>query len=332
VSAHTVLPVADGSQVPAARRWAQAAAETIGLDETDAHRAGLVVTELATNLMKHTPHGGAILLRVTPPPEAEVEVIAVDSGPGMADVAQSLLDGHSTAGSPGTGLGAVRRLSDDFDVYSQPGRGTVVFARVRPGRAPAPARRFVCSGVSVALGGETVCGDAWTVLHDRGRLIAIVVDGLGHGEGAAAAASAAMQAVSANTFDTSLDALRAMHEGLRPTRGAAGSVIGVDPGLGTVTAAGIGNVAAVVAGHGTQRHTVSSGGILGHEVRQFREFQYPWAPDSLLVVHSDGLSTHWSLDGYPGLRQRHPAVVAAVLYRDFQRGRDDVTVVVGREA
>src|SRR4029450_6914838 len=104
---------------------------------------------------------------------------AVDSGPGMADVAQSLLDGHSTAGAPGTGLGAVRPLSDPFDVSSQPGRRPVGFARVRPGRAPAPARRFVCSGVSVPLGGETVCGDAWTVLHDRGRLSASGGGGLG---------------------------------------------------------------------------------------------------------------------------------------------------------
>ena len=59
---------------------------------------------------------------------------------------------------------------------------------------------------------------------------------------------------------------------------------------------------------------------------------------TLRVVHADALSceidglvSHWSIDAYPGLRARHPAIVAAVLYRDFNRGRDDVTVVVGRE-
>jgi len=52
----------------------------------------------------------------------------------------------------------------------------------------------------------------------------------------------------------------------------------------------------------------------------------------MLVMHSDGLASHWSFEPYRGLRQRHPAIVAAVLYRDFSRQRDDVTVVVGREA
>lgn len=331
MSAHAALTVADSSQVPAARQRARAAAEAIGLREIDAHRVGIIATELATNLIKHTPHGGVILLRTAPAPEAAVEMISIDRGPGMADVTASLLDGHSTVGSSGNGLGAVSRLSDDFDVYSQQGRGTIVLARVRPDRASPPARRFTCAGISVALPGETACGDAWMVQHDRGRSTAIVVDGLGHGEGAAAAADAAMRVVEQHTFPTAVETLRAIHDSLRPTRGAAGSVIGVDLVQGTVTAAGIGNVTAVVTRYGEHRHAVSTGGILGHEVRQFREYQYPWTPESLLVVHSDGLLTHWSLEGYPGLRQRHPAVVAAVLYRDYQRGRDDVTVVVGRE-
>ena len=64
----------------------------------------------------------------------------------------------------------------------------------------------------------------------------------------------------------------------------------------------------------------------------FRQYQYPWPAGALLVMHSDGLASHWSLDSYPGLRLRHPALVAAVLYRDHQRGRDDVTVVVGKAA
>ena len=40
-----------------------------------------------------------------------------------------LTDGYSTAGTPGTGLGAVRRLANEFDIYSAPGEGTIVMAR-----------------------------------------------------------------------------------------------------------------------------------------------------------------------------------------------------------
>jgi len=77
---------------------------------------------------------------------------------------------------------------------------------------------------------------------------------------------------------------------------------------------------------------VSVNGTLGHEARAFREYSYPWQHDAVFVMFSDGLGTHWTLDAYRGLLQRHPAIVAAVLYRDFSRQRDDVTVVVGREA
>ena len=62
-----------------------------------------------------------------------------------------------------------------------------------------------------------------------------------------------------------------------------------------------------------------------------QEFEYNWGPGSLLVLHSDGLSNRWSLDAYPGLVMRHPSVIAAVLHRDFYRGRDDATVVVVKE-
>jgi len=82
---------------------------------------------------------------------------------------------------------------------------------------------------------------------------------------------------------------------------------------------------------GTIRHAVSHNGTLGHGARQIRGYQFPWPAGALFVMHSDGLLSHWQLSDYPGLIQRHPALIAAVLYRDFSRGRDDVTVVVGRE-
>jgi hypothetical protein len=93
----------------------------------------------------------------------------------------------------------------------------------------------------------------------------------------------------------------------------------------------VGNIAAAFHVNGAVRQAVSHNGTLGHEARAFREYAYPWHPGGMAIVHSDGLATRWSVDAYPGLRRRHPAVVAAVLYRDFSRRRDDVTVVVGQE-
>jgi hypothetical protein len=50
-----------------------------------------------------------------------------------------------------------------------------------------------------------------------------------------------------------------------------------------------------------------------------------------LVLHSDGLGTRWNLNAYPGLSAHHPSLIAGVLYRDFKRGTDDVTVLVAKE-
>lgn len=330
---HQRVIVVEASQPSAARFSAQDAAAAAGFGDEDEHRAGIIATELATNLVKHATGGEVLVRGASSGPGTEVELIAIDRGPGIAEIARALGDGYSTSGSPGTGLGAVKRMADEFDIYSQPGRGTVVLARVRAKRARRPpAKRLALAGVSVAKSGEDVCGDAW-IVHSRGdSALVVVADGLGHGLQANEASVAAVAAVDPQKDGNLVDHLQAMHGGLRHTRGAAAAIaeICVNPGL--VKYAGVGNISALIHRPGVTRRTVSLNGTLGHEARAFREYSYSWDRDAVFVMYSDGLSSHWSLDDYPGLWQRHPALVAAVLYRDFSRQRDDVTVVVGREA
>jgi hypothetical protein len=261
-----------------------------------------------------------------------VELIALDRGPGMADVTRSLADGYSTAGSPGTGLGAIRRLADDFDIYSQPQRGTVLLARLRRKREPLVSRcAFQACGVSVAKRGEAVCGDAWQVQHRPEAALVAIADGLGHGAGAADAATTALGAITVRTYPGSIEALEAMHAALRSTRGAAAALAEIDATSCTVKFTGVGNIAARIWRDGAVRHVVSHNGTLGHQARYFREYSYPWDSRGMLVMHSDGLISHWSFDAYPGLRARDCSTVAAVLYRDYSRDRDDVTVVAVKE-
>ena len=198
------LPVTDRSQISGARQRATSAAEECGFDETDAHRAGIVATELASNLVKHAAQGGELLLRSRDGGAPELEILALDRGPGMDDVARSLADGYSTAGSPGTGLGAIRRMADDFDIYSQAGGRhrdrRRACGRQAPRRQPAqPSKLVVCRRRCL---GESVCGDAWVSMNDRGRVIVGVVDGLGHGIYAAEAAMAATRALTSRTTAT----------------------------------------------------------------------------------------------------------------------------------
>src|SRR5262249_24217089 len=108
------LHIREASAVAEGRRAVTGLARTIGFDDGDIGRVGLVVTEAATNLVNHTPQGQLLARAFDRDGVAVIEVLALDQGPGMANVSESLRDGYSTAGSPGTGLGAIKRLSDEF--------------------------------------------------------------------------------------------------------------------------------------------------------------------------------------------------------------------------
>jgi anti-sigma regulatory factor (Ser/Thr protein kinase) len=339
-ASHQLIAIRDSSQPGAARLAAQELAASIGLGESDVHRAGLVATELATNLVKHATNGGELLLRSVNGAPGELEILALDNGPGMRNVTQSLVDGHSTAGSPGTGLGAITRLSDEFDIYSVVGQGTAILTRLRDRRRPlVNPSAFQIGCVSVAKSGERVCGDGWSVQYRRTSVHILMADGLGHGADAADAADAAISAFTAHTTGEPREVLAAVHDGLRHTRGAAGAVAYLQQAERLLKFSGVGNISASLANNGTIRHAVSHNGTLGHEARHFRDYSYPWEPGTLLVMHSDGLVSHWSLDRYPGLHTRQPSLIASVLFRDFRREsqqpfhghRDDVTVLVARE-
>jgi anti-sigma regulatory factor (Ser/Thr protein kinase) len=332
VSGGFALSVTDPSGAGEARRRVLALAQALGFGETDAGRAALAATEAATNLAKHVPAGGVVIVRPCGRgPARGVELLAVDRGPGMRSVGDSLRDGFSTAGSPGTGLGALSRMSDEFDLFSTPGQGTVLLSRVWASD-PGPAQVSMSIGaVNVAKPGEAVCGDGWSSFHAERRCLIVCADGLGHGPDAAAASTAATRVFDAHAAEGPERLLERMHAALRPTRGAAVSVAEVDLAARTVRYAGVGNIAATVWAPGATRSLVSHNGIVGHEMRKVQLFEVPLPPQALLVMHSDGIATRWQLEKYPGLALRDPAVIAAVLYRDFCRGRDDATVVVARE-
>jgi hypothetical protein len=94
------------------------------------------------------------------------------------------------------------------------------------------------------------------------------------------------------------------------------------------TFAGVGNISCRVESFGERRQLVSHSGTLGHVLRRVQEFEFAFPAGALLILHSDGLTGRWSFDDYPGLLNKHAGLIAGVLYRDHDRGSDDVTVVV----
>lgn len=332
MQATVALGISELSQVGEARRVALALANSLGFTETDRGKVGLVVTELANNLIQHAREGQLLLQTIAQPHSVGIEILALDQGPGMTDLEESLRDGFSTARTLGTGLGAVKRLSNLFDIYSNPDQGTAILTHLWAQPSSAPSDSLQTGVICLPKAGETVSGDAWAKDMQDQRYRLLVADGLGHGPLAAAAALEAVR-----TFEAAIDrppqfTLEATHAALRSTRGAAVAVAEIDTAQGMVRFAGVGNIAAAVLLAEKSHSMVSYNGTVGHDVRKIQEFSYPWHPGGLLIMHSDGLSSQWRLERYWGLRQRHPSLIAGVLYRDFYRQRDDVTVLVAGEA
>lgn len=327
------LHITDMSLVAHARRTAAELARSLGFDETAAGKVSLVATEIASNLVKHVPAGGELLLGpLQDGNRVGVEMVALDQGAGIPNLNEALRDGYSTAGSRGVGLGAIQRLSHQFDLYSQPGKGTVLLTRLWS-QPPAPQRPalYEFGGVLVAKPGQEACGDAWAVVPLADGLAVLVADGLGHGMEAAAASQEAVRTFLARPHLQPEELLLFIHGALRHTRGAAVAAAQLTAAPPTLHYGGLGNIGGVVLSEGAARHLVSQNGTAGHAVRKVQQFPYPWSAGATLILHSDGLATRWNLDDYPGLIQRHPTLIAGVLYRDFRRGNDDTAVVVIRQ-
>lgn len=313
--------LSDDSRVGEARRAVAALGRRMGLSDTVIGQASIVSTEAAMNVMRHGG-GGEFVLRGLE--TGGIEILALDRGPGIADLSRALEDGYSTAGSSGTGLGAMRRLSSVFELWTAPGRGTIAMMRigVRP-----DAGTTTLGAVCVPHPHEQECGDVWDFAPRPTGYRLVVADGLGHGPIAREAALRAVQGADRGAESPGA-ALEEAHRAALGTRGAAIAVADVDLHAGQVRYAGFGNIASMLLSPTESHNLVSMNGTIGQGRLRVREFTYPVAAGTSLVMCSDGLSTHWNLPA--GLPARHPSLVAALLYRDHSRRRDDATVVVVR--
>jgi anti-sigma regulatory factor (Ser/Thr protein kinase) len=324
------INIEESSQVSVARRAAERLADRVGFGESRASQVGLVVTELATNILKHAGRGEILLTECRAGQQRGVEILSIDSGPGFS-VEAAMHDGQSTAGSLGNGLGAIQRMSHDFHIFSQRPKGSVALSRMwsQPGRRP-DERPIMFGAVNLPKPGEETCGDGWASEVGRHYAAVMIADGLGHGLLAAEAAAAAVEVFARDPLRTPSLTLEEMHRVLRPTRGAAVAVAAIEFERDVAVFAGLGNIVASIVVDNTRRNLVSHNGTAGHAASRMHDYSYPMVPHSTLVLHSDGLGTNWNPADYPGLWSSDPSVVAGVLYRDFTRRRDDVTVVVGK--
>ena len=317
------LRVEDPSAAAACRSAAASLASRLQFPEARADQLALAVTEAASNLDKHADQGSMLLRIARSDGRPGIEMVTIDAGPGFGDMRAALRDGHSTSGTLGIGLGAIRRLADFCDVYSVPGHGSALVARFWPAPPPAPVR---CAGLVRPITGETECGDVFGAAEAAGVVTGVLCDGLGHGP---LAASAATEAVAVALEDPAAEPaalVERVHRRIAHTRGGAIGVVQVSGS--TVRFAGLGNIAAVILADGTRRSMLSVPGIAGHQARAIRQFDYAAPPGAALVLHSDGISGRWDAAALPGLNMRDPLVVAAALLAQAGTRRDDAGVLV----
>lgn len=326
-----VLSILESSQVGEARRLAVTLARQIGFNETERGKIGIIVTEAANNLVRHAQEGLLILQAISKHNRLGIEILALDKGPGIQNISECLRDGFSSTGTSGNGLGAIRRLSTLFEIYSVPELGTALLSQLWTGLSTNPKEKLELGAIGVPIADESVSGDAWASCQSIDRSVLLVVDGLGHGAMAAAAAEAAVRVFREQVHLSPKAIIEVAHAALQRTRGAALAIAEINFAQQTVRFAGIGNISGTVFSITGTSRMVSHNGTVGHEVRKIQEFTYPWHPTGILIMHSDGLSSRWQLDRYPGLAAKHCSLIAGVLYRDCKRHRDDVTVLVARE-
>lgn len=327
----TSFHISESSEIASARRAGNELARNLGFDEVRTGQVAIVITEAGTNIVKHAVRGEILLRPVTADGCKGIEIIALDRGPGMPNMQQVMEDGHSTAGTYGVGLGAIGRLTQEFDVYSVAGQGTVMMMVLWGDGVGPQHSEWQVGAVCLPVAGEEECGDAFRLGEGRERIILCAADGLGHGPDAALASDPAVALADTCADMSPSVVIGKAHEVLRGTRGAAMAVASIDPSRGVLNFVGVGNLAGCIFHDDARRHLMSHNGIVGSNMRKVQEFEQEWGPGAMLIVHSDGIATRWDLNAYQGLMFRHPALVAAVLYRDFARQRDDAMVVVVRQ-
>jgi anti-sigma regulatory factor (Ser/Thr protein kinase) len=341
------IEIKDEAHVGTARRFVHGFASDLGFSEQELAEIDIVVQEIGTNAARYADLGGRLHYTQTLGDAAGLELFYWDTGPGIYDLDRAIRDGVSTSGSLGAGLGAIRRLMDEFDVYStirktarlslsqrRSFHGTTLLARkwVRGAKNQNPvseeARRY---GIwSRPYPGERISGDAYMIRTVGSATLIALIDGLGHGAGARVAADAALDSLEDWTGEPLEEVLQAAHDALRSTRGAAIGTAIIEHEAARFHYAGVGNVAARVFNAPERIAPIPTNGTLGAQLGRLRVWTHPWSEGATLVMSSDGISESWDIELYPGLINRSPQLLAGVLMRDFGRDTDDATVLVAR--
>lgn len=328
-----VIQVYEPVQVKYAAAQARSFAAELGFAESDCEQIALVVTELASNLVRHASGGTLKLSPTETSGRFGIRVESEDSGPGIVDVERAMTDGFSTGGSLGFGLGTVNRLMDDLEIYSRNPHGVHLVSHrwLRPQRGELRQHQLQFGVASRAYRFAAENGDSFVILQWERFALAGVIDGLGHGLFAQKAAQTARQYVEQH-YDQPLDSIfRGVQRACRATRGVVMALVRFDLGYQKFTVGSVGNIEVRLFGSTQHFGLIVRRGVVGLNAPKPVLLEHPWDSNCVLVMHSDGLRTHWNWSEFPDLVDAPADVIAPKLLQGLGKLEDDATVIVARD-
>jgi anti-sigma regulatory factor (Ser/Thr protein kinase) len=326
---HVALRADDRSYFAILKKEIHALAVEARFSDTRVGETDIIVAELTSNLAKHAGGGTLWVKKVEQDGILGIEIISIDNGPGMQDVGRMLTDGFSTKNTLGHGLGAIKRLSDVFQVFSQKEWGSIFLIRVFAEPFPSfkkPPRAEIRS-VVLPKPTEVACGDGffYKVTDDYYKLF--LGDGLGHGAEAAAAVLKAGEAFDECQENDPVDIIRSINDQVKKTRGLVGTVAVFNVSSRSWRICGVGNISTKIYGPSMLKSHMSYNGIIGLNVPNTLNAQeIAHERGQYLVMCSDGLKSRWDTIKYPGIVRYDLSLLAASLMKDFARYTDDMSV------
>jgi anti-sigma regulatory factor (Ser/Thr protein kinase)/serine/threonine protein phosphatase PrpC len=301
----------------------------------------IVVSELCSNLIKHSAVDGKIkILQILGEGRTGIEIVAEDKGPGIENVDEALKDGVSSRGTMGGGFGAIRRLSDFFDISSNKKMlgnstiepGTIVTVRKWSGSSLSTLGTnnsdISISVLSRPYKGLAVNGDSYYFKSFQEREIIAVIDGLGHGTQAYEAANCAVKTIDGNTHKSIEEIIRTMNKDLKKTRGAVVALFIIDKFKKEFEMLSIGNIDSRYMSENSTERLFSNNGFIGAYNGNCKTIRRAYKKGDMLVICTDGISPRWETEKYTNGFTNNPAALCNIIFKEYSRENDDATTLV----
>ncbi|MBC8321375.1 MAG: SpoIIE family protein phosphatase [Bacteroidetes bacterium] len=335
---YSTYPIAGFDQINESQQFIVDIAKNIGFNHVAQSEISIIVSELANNLVKFPGEGKIVVNAFNYNHKKVLDIVSIDYGPGIENTEVTMRDGFTTSASMGTGLGAVKRLSDEFDLFSVPANLyskrvkpiTVIFARkwLTKEKSSIKNNDFKIGCITRPMPGFEENGDGIFFTQSDGEICASVIDGIGHGYEANIASQAAIDYLEKNNSEEIEPLLNDLHLALIQTQGAVIAIARLSKRQNKLIYGGIGNISARVFNSPIPVHPLTMNGSLGGRINHIRAYEHQWVPGSVLLMTSDGISNRWDISDFKDLHTKHPAIIAHIVFDQFSRQNDDATVLV----